>query len=356
MPESTPASLTVPRPTAANNGQVLTTVGGAAQWATLPAPPVVEPASTTQAGIVELATTSEATAGTDAARAVTPAGLKAAIDAIPAETHSGAGASSVALGPGATADGLLSVAVGSASADGGAAVALGWGATADVDGAVSIGVASSVAAVGGVAVGGGATVAAGAEDGAAFGSGATASHARSTAIGAGAQTTKADQLVLGTAGQEVLIPGNLVVKQPLPEPLIDFGADSFAITAAAATWQNVGGSTAVTFGALTRPLVVRIQYNGIASTTAGSAYVMLGVGIRGGLVLDPETDQQLGITKFAHTPFTNAGNLVPLFGSKRVTIPAGVACDFRLWARRSSTSGAASLNYTKLEVIPEKWA
>lgn len=38
-------------------------------------------ASTSQKGVVQLATTSEATAGTDTGKAVTPAGLKAAIDA-----------------------------------------------------------------------------------------------------------------------------------------------------------------------------------------------------------------------------------------------------------------------------------
>ena len=40
-------------------------------------------ASTTVKGIVELATTAETTTGTDTVRAVTPAGVKAAIDAIP---------------------------------------------------------------------------------------------------------------------------------------------------------------------------------------------------------------------------------------------------------------------------------
>ena len=43
--------------------------------------PTVVPASTTQAGKVELATTAEATTGTSTTLAVTPAGLKAAIDA-----------------------------------------------------------------------------------------------------------------------------------------------------------------------------------------------------------------------------------------------------------------------------------
>lgn len=43
-------------------------------------------ASTTAKGIVELATTAETTTGTDATRAVTPAGVKAVVDAIPGAT------------------------------------------------------------------------------------------------------------------------------------------------------------------------------------------------------------------------------------------------------------------------------
>lgn len=57
------------------NGQVLTSNGTKAAWGALPATPK---ASTTVSGIVELATNAEATAGTDTARAVTPAGLRAA--------------------------------------------------------------------------------------------------------------------------------------------------------------------------------------------------------------------------------------------------------------------------------------
>ena len=45
--------------------------------------PTVVPASTTQAGKVELATNAETTTGTSTTLAVTPSGLKAAIDAIP---------------------------------------------------------------------------------------------------------------------------------------------------------------------------------------------------------------------------------------------------------------------------------
>jgi hypothetical protein len=45
-----------------------------------PTIPVVNTASTTVSGVVELATTAETTAGTDTVRAVTPAGLKSVAD------------------------------------------------------------------------------------------------------------------------------------------------------------------------------------------------------------------------------------------------------------------------------------
>ena len=58
---------------AAADGQVLTADGaGGAAWATAASAPA---ASATVAGIVELATTTEAATGTDTVRAVTPEGL-----------------------------------------------------------------------------------------------------------------------------------------------------------------------------------------------------------------------------------------------------------------------------------------
>lgn len=61
------------------SGNVLTSDG--TTWAST-APASVVDASETAKGIVELATTAEAVTGTDTARAVTPAGLKAATDAL----------------------------------------------------------------------------------------------------------------------------------------------------------------------------------------------------------------------------------------------------------------------------------
>lgn len=60
-----------------NTGDIQGRIGGA--WVSLATPP---DASLTVKGIVELATTSETTTGTDAVRAVTPAGVQAAIDAL----------------------------------------------------------------------------------------------------------------------------------------------------------------------------------------------------------------------------------------------------------------------------------
>lgn len=53
-------------------------------------------ASTTKAGAIEIATTSEAVAGTDCTRAITPCTLKAAIDAALADATVGAATTSVA--------------------------------------------------------------------------------------------------------------------------------------------------------------------------------------------------------------------------------------------------------------------
>lgn len=80
------------------------TAGGDLQG-TYPNPTVV-PASTTQAGKVELATNTEATTGTSTTLAVTPSGLKAAIDAIvdsDAQTLS-VGAAGVTISNGNTVD------------------------------------------------------------------------------------------------------------------------------------------------------------------------------------------------------------------------------------------------------------
>ena len=68
-------------------------------WATIPATP---DASDTVKGLVELATTAEATTGTDTARAVTPAGLKTVADTKAALSHTHA-ATDIASGTVATA-------------------------------------------------------------------------------------------------------------------------------------------------------------------------------------------------------------------------------------------------------------
>jgi microcystin-dependent protein len=64
-------------------------------------------ATETQAGILPLAATSEAVAGTDATKAVTPAGVKAAIDAIPASSGSPTGAVTAFAGATAPSGWLL---------------------------------------------------------------------------------------------------------------------------------------------------------------------------------------------------------------------------------------------------------
>lgn len=75
-------------PDAGTTGQILAKVSDDdydADWTTLSGSGLVPDASTTTKGLVELATTGEATTGTDTVRAVTPAGLKAATDVLNGE-------------------------------------------------------------------------------------------------------------------------------------------------------------------------------------------------------------------------------------------------------------------------------
>lgn len=144
---------------------------------------------------------------------------------------------------------------------------------------------------------------------------------------------------------------------PLPQPLIDFGGDSSdQISAAGGAWQDVNGSSSLTFGTLDRPLAVRATYNAQTTTTAGQAYAMIGVGVTGALTVLPEYDQATGVLRFGYTPFTNAGQSATLQGEKRIVVPAGAATYFRLQARRSTTTGITAIAYGKLELIPERWA
>lgn len=109
--------------------------------------------------------------------------------------------------------------------------------------------------------------------------------------------------------------------------------------------------------------MVEMKYNAIAITSTGASYAMLGAGLTGQLTLSPEVDQYTGKNPaFGYTPFSNiplasgsSGN-VAISGSKRVTLPAGEPTYMRLWGRRNVASGTQSLNYSKLEVTPIRWA
>jgi len=140
---------------AATDGQVLTADGaGAAAFEALPV------ASVTVSGIVELATTAEAQAGTDTARAVTPSGLPVVIgaaDQVSSSNATATGIQAVGLGKGAAASSAYAVGIGFNSvANGSAAVAIG---NATQAGEYAVGLGSNVVATGvsSIAIGNGAT-------------------------------------------------------------------------------------------------------------------------------------------------------------------------------------------------------
>jgi hypothetical protein len=124
-------------------------------------------------------------------------------------SHPGAGGDSILLGTDGLADGYASVAIGfeaKASTitepDADEAVAVGTAATADGFGAVALGGRSYAQY----------------ETSTALGWSADALHLRSTAVGENAVTTQADQIRLGRSGQQVSVPGNLVVNGTFSNP------------------------------------------------------------------------------------------------------------------------------------------
>jgi hypothetical protein len=124
-------------------------------------------------------------------------------------SHPGAGGDSILLGTDGLADGYASVAVGFEAkastitdTDADEAVAVGTAATADGFGAVALGGRSYAQY----------------ETATALGWSADALHLRSTAVGENAVTTQADQIRLGRSGQQVSVPGNLVVNGTFSNP------------------------------------------------------------------------------------------------------------------------------------------
>lgn len=128
-------------------------------------------------------------------------------------THPGTGASSTALGNGATATGLGAIALGSGSlADADSTTVIGYQASAAQAGATAIGTQASATEVGAVAIGQSA-LAQGLQA-TALGDGAQSAWDQATAVGAGARTTRPNQVALGTAADMVDIPGMAVLHSP----------------------------------------------------------------------------------------------------------------------------------------------
>jgi len=144
----------------------------------------------------------------------------------------------------------------------------------------------------------------------------------------------------------------------LPDPITDFGANFFAITAAAETWQPIDGTTPKTFGVLERPLMVKFMYFAVAvASTSGRP--RLGLDISGGYTLAPAVDQASGKDPATGlTPWVAGANgiNVSIAGAKIVTLPAGgSAAMFRMVGARSLASSSPSLNFAYLIAEPIRW-
>lgn len=140
--------------------------------------------------------------------------------------------------------------------------------------------------------------------------------------------------------------------EALPEPLQDYGTTTTTITASAATWQNVPGSSDLSFGDLERPLLVVAHFGGECSASVG--YSMVGVRASGALDLAPEEDVNGNTTRFGHTPFAEGTSNVHLEGHKYFILPTGVTT-FRLQSRRNVGTGTQTMNYSYLSLIPVRW-
>lgn len=118
---------------------------------------------------------------------------------VPAHTHSGTGANSVALGTGSTANGAGSVSVGVNAASAGTnAVAVGFGASAAGGSAVAIGQGAAAPNTGVVVVGTGASGNATVINWVAIGSGAYTDAANGVAVGYNAKAYGSDSVAFGS--------------------------------------------------------------------------------------------------------------------------------------------------------------
>jgi hypothetical protein len=119
----------------------------------------------------------------------------------------GAGASSLAIGNGASAIGASAISIGdNAAATNANSIAIGVDTIAEGEFSTAVGSAASATAFGATAFGDSAV--ASAVGAAAFGASAGAAHSNAVAVGALAQTTQTNQIRLGTAAETVSIPGS----------------------------------------------------------------------------------------------------------------------------------------------------
>lgn len=363
-------------------------------------------ATTSVQGFVELATTTEATTGTDTVRAVTPAGLKAVADTKAPLSHTHGLADITVTALGTTADLNTLTTAGLYHQNQNAAAGTGSNYPAAVAGLLEVYAASSMVyqrytaydgrghwersrynttwygwrfisdsiadTTGTLPIsrgGTGATTAAAARtaiDAAASTHGHALTDANitgilppsqlpaatDTAIG-GVERATQTEVNTGTDLTRYVTPFTLKSTLALPDPMWSRGDSANTLTAGASSWQALTSCQIVFTPA--RDLWVDIAAGAVCKASSG--YTMIGFQIIGGISMAPDIDPAGGSGGAHWTPFTSStvdtGMTTP---TKRVLLPGGTQTTVTLYTRRSVSTGTHTTNYPILTLHPVRWA
>lgn len=139
----------------------------------------------------------------------------------------------------------------------------------------------------------------------------------------------------------------------IPDPQWLYGPSATTLTGGAGSWQLIAGGPLTITPA--RALWVDVAASAIMKASTG--YSMLGINITGGVVLGPDAPPDGGSPASHWTPFTSSTvDAAVMSPVKRILLPAGVATNFMIYARRNVGSGTHTCNYPMLTLNPVRWA